>query len=472
MEVMKGWLVASSPSVRPGDTTPWFSSFWEFCQRYCDQRFGEAWHLSPEQSLLLHAENTVVPKQVVVISPRANNLRIELAYGTSLFALREKELPRFEELEVRNGLRVFRLEHALIRAPQHFFEESPLDAQVALKALRTPSSLLIALLEGGHSIIAGRLVGAFRTIGQTKIADEIVRAMGEVGHVIREKDPFEVELPELSTRATSPIVLRLQTLWRSARDAVVAEFPKSQGLPKDPETYLARIDDVYTLDAYHSLSIEGYTVTPELIEKVMSGSWDPENDQADRTNLNALAARGYWQAFQEVRRTVARILERDGDTTIVRRAHRDWYRQLFTPNVQAGLLDAGLLAGYRSQAVFLRNSHHIPPRAEIVPEAMEALFDLIEAEPEPSVRAVLGHWLFGYVHPFPDGNGRVARFVMNTLLAGGGYPWTVIRVDDRDDYLSALERASVAGDVGAFAKFVAKQMAFKPASTRKPKRRS
>ena len=45
-------------------------------------------------------------------------------------------------------------------------------------------------------------------------------------------------------------------------------------------------------------------------------------------------------------------------------------------------------------------------------------------------RAVLD-WLFGYIHPYPDGNGRMARFLMNAMLASGGYPWTVIRVEDR-----------------------------------------
>jgi hypothetical protein len=58
---MKGWLMSSSPSAREGDSTPWYASFWEFCARYCQDRFGEAWHLSPEQSLLLHAQNTVIP---------------------------------------------------------------------------------------------------------------------------------------------------------------------------------------------------------------------------------------------------------------------------------------------------------------------------------------------------------------------------------------------------------------------------
>jgi hypothetical protein len=58
-EVMKGWLISSSPSVREGDSTPWYASFWEFCTRYCNDRFGkEWWHLSPEQSLWLHGERT------------------------------------------------------------------------------------------------------------------------------------------------------------------------------------------------------------------------------------------------------------------------------------------------------------------------------------------------------------------------------------------------------------------------------
>jgi hypothetical protein len=48
-EVMKGWLMSSSPSARAGDSTPWYASFWEFCASYCRDRFDDAWHLSPEQ---------------------------------------------------------------------------------------------------------------------------------------------------------------------------------------------------------------------------------------------------------------------------------------------------------------------------------------------------------------------------------------------------------------------------------------
>ena len=60
-EVIKGWVISTCPGATPGDTTAWYASFWEFCACYCGHRFGDDWHLSPEQSLLLHAESTVIP---------------------------------------------------------------------------------------------------------------------------------------------------------------------------------------------------------------------------------------------------------------------------------------------------------------------------------------------------------------------------------------------------------------------------
>ncbi len=66
--------------------------------------------------------------------------------------------------------------------------------------------------------------------------------------------------------------------------------------------------------------------------------------------------------------------------------------------------------------------------------------------------------MFGYIHPYPDGNGRVARFLMNVMLASGGYPWTIIRVEDRDACLAARDRASIDMDIEPFAQFVAERL--------------
>jgi Fic family protein len=54
-----------------------------------------------------------------------------------------------------------------------------------------------------------------------------------------------------------------------------------------------------------------------------------------------------------------------------------------------------------------------------------------------------------------DGNGRIGRFLMNVMIAAGGYPWTVIPVPRRDAYMAALETASVAEDIRPFAEFLA-----------------
>lgn len=86
---------------------------------------------------------------------------------------------------------------------------------------------------------------------------------------------------------------------------------------------------------------------------------------------------------------------------------------------------------------------------------MPVLFELLTEEKEASVRAVLGHFIFVYIHPYMDGNGRMGRFLMNVMLASGGYPWTIIPVESRTTYMKALEQASVEQDITAFAEFLA-----------------
>jgi Fic family protein len=124
------------------------------------------------------------------------------------------------------------------------------------------------------------------------------------------------------------------------------------------------------------------------------------------------------------------------------------------PSVTAGLLRTADLAGYRSDPVYIRRSMHVPPRYEAVRDCMPAFFDLLRKEPEPSVRVVLGHFVFVYIHPYMDGNGRMGRFLMNVMLAAGGYPWTVIPLEKRDDYMAVLECASVEQDITSFASFL------------------
>jgi hypothetical protein len=455
-EVIKGWLMSSGPHAREGDSTPWYASFWEFCAGYCQDRFKNAWHLSPEQSILLHAQNTVIPTQVVVYCRKGTNHNMKLLFGTSLYDLNQPKMPPAADVSVKDGLRLFSPAAALVKIPETFFTRNPIETQVVLAGIREASDILRVLLNGGHSAKAGQIAGAFRRIGRPRMAEEIVRAMRLAGFDVRENDPFKPEQTfGVLPASTAPIVGRIRAMWESMREVVIETFPKAQGLPRNKRKYLQLVDDMYKSDAYHSLSIEGYSVTPALIGRVQRGDWDPDHHDHDRESRDALAARGYWQAFQKVKETVAGVIAGGSPGALARSAHTEWYRELFQPCVAAGLIEPGALAGYRNSAVYLRTSRYVPPRWEAVRDAMPALFDLLEQEPEPGVRAVLGHWLFGYIHPYPDGNGRIARFLMNAMLASGGYPWTVIRVEDRDAYLAALDRASVDTKIQPFAEFIA-----------------
>ncbi len=279
--------------------------------------------------------------------------------------------------------------------------------------------------------------------------------MQTAGYNIREKDPFENELNLiLPAREQSPYVNRIRLMWQRMREPILKQFPAAPGQPSDITAYLNAADDIYVTDAYHSLSIEGYQVSPELIEQVRIGDWDPDENKDDIEYRNALAARGYWQAYQAVRQSVRRVLKGENPGAVSNDDHGDWYREMFGPSVTAGLLWTTDLAGYRNDPVYIRRSMHVPPRFEAVRDCMPEFFDLLREEPEPSVRVVLGHFVFVYIHPYMDGNGRIGRFLMNVMLAAGGYPWAVIPLEKRDDYMNALESGSVKQDITPFAFFL------------------
>lgn len=100
------------------------------------------------------------------------------------------------------------------------------------------------------------------------------------------------------------------------------------------------------------------------------------------------------------------------------------------------------LVGNRDNVVMINGADHVPPPYEAVTDCMEALFDLMAAETSDAVNAVLGHFFIGFIHPYTDGNGRLARFLMNIAVAEGGYPWTIIHVQNRAEYMKSLDEAA------------------------------
>jgi hypothetical protein len=454
-EVTKGWYIPTPSDELRGDSSSWYASYWDFCAGYLANRYEDDYYISPEQSVQIHSDNWTVPQQLIIRTTQKTNHSTPLPFGTSLWNW-ESHVPKTAEIVVIKGIRMMTLPSSLIHCTPSVFSKNPIDVRTALAMIRDSSELTGLLLEGGHSTIAGRLAGAFRNIGRDKIADDILKTMQAADYDVRESDPFENEIPFLlSSRERSPYVNRIKLIWNKMREIVIMHFPKAPGLPNDHDKYMKQVEEIYVTDAYHSLSIERYKVTPELIVRVRSGTWDSKNNIEDRKQRDAMAARGYWLATEKVRESIRKILNGENSGKVGDTDHGEWYRELFAPSVTSGILKPSDLAGYRNDQVYIGGSKHVPINRDAVRDAMPALFDLLEEEPEASVRAVLGHFIFVFIHPYMDGNGRMGRFLMNVMLASGGYPWTVIPVEERKTYMEALEKASAGQDIEAFAIFLA-----------------
>lgn len=450
VEIMKGWLLVTDPTKQAGESALWYASFWNFLVVFLTKRFGKDYCLSAEASLALHTATTIIPKQVTVITKKPSGQLVQLPYQTSLFLYQDaKNLP--VERDIKNGLQVMTLPEAICRLSRTFFQEHPVETETALGLIREPGQLLHFLLKRGQTTMAGYLIGAYRHIGRTDTAQQILESMIAAGHKINIENPLTKATAHLSLRTISPHVNRLQVLWFRYRSPIVARFPTAPGLPHDPTAYLSAVEERYLNDAYNSLSIEGYQVSPTLIDCIRQGVWSPAKNSGER---DALAAKGYRLAFEAVRSSLQAILAGENAGTVAKKDLAIWYRALFSPAVQAGLVQDYHLAGYRSHQVYIQNSRHVPFPQMALLDSMDMFFELLEQEENPAVRAILGHFFFVHIHPYSDGNGRLGRFLMNVMMASGGYPWTIVPVAKRSIYMSALEQASCEDNIIDFVDFI------------------
>ena len=453
-EIIKGWYYRSNPLAQAGSTA-WLVHFWAFLAQYLESRFGDDYCLASDASLRMQSGLTTVPAQISVIITREDNNLIRLPSGKSIFPMKQAKLPAAREKI--HGVWCMTLESSLAVANAKFFTEAK---DLAVSALQAANSheVLRHIVDKQAPVLAARLAGAYQHIGRTVDANQIIQTMGSIGYKVKPENPFTEPVVILAgSRTPSPYRHRIRTMWAERRETVLQIFPEPPS-PVSKEDYLSRMDDVFVTDAYNSLSIEGYRVSEELIEKIASGAFNPEQHDADRQQLDALAALGYWETFKLIRAAVGRSFDGEDAATIFEREHRNWNVAMCGPMIRSGVMKLSDCLGYRNNVVMIKNSDHVPPPYEAVMDCMEELVERLHEEKEPCVRAILGHFFFVFIHPLPDRNGRLARFALNTMLASASYPWTVVRVSERQRYLDACESASFGADIRPFTEFIAGEL--------------
>ncbi len=200
-------------------------------------------------------------------------------------------------------------------------------------------------------------------------------------------------------------------------------------------------------DIYNSNAIEGNVLTlgetRQVLEQGITLTGRSLKDQKEARNLGA--ALDHMETL--VRESATPIREYD-----VRELHQFVLQGIDEENA----------GRYRSVDVQISGSAYAPPSSAAVPGDMEDFGAWLAHASVPTskgsvdglLHAVVAHTWFVQVHPFVDGNGRVARLLMNLLLMRYQYPIAIITRADRERYYDALE-TSQTSDLSALLSLVA-----------------
>lgn len=214
--------------------------------------------------------------------------------------------------------------------------------------------------------------------------------------------------------------------------------------------FLGRLRRFFRIkNIYHSNAIEGNELdvgeTRLVVEQGLTLTGKSLKDQSEAKNLSA--ALGFLEELAKTDSTP--FTEAD-----LRQLHQLVLKDIGNPD------DAG---GYRTVPVEISGSDYKPPGPESVLSEMQEFCGWLAKASVPGGKwqnsdgilvAAAAHTWFVRIHPFIDGNGRVARLLLNLILMRYGYPIAIITREDRNRYYDSLE-ISQASDLTGVASLIA-----------------
>lgn len=212
--------------------------------------------------------------------------------------------------------------------------------------------------------------------------------------------------------------------------------PFSEHLLKQLKEYF-RIGLTYSSNALEGNSLTE-TETKVVLEDGLTIGGKPLRDHYEAMGHSEAYSRLYDLAKNN------KITEKD-----VLELHRLFYNRI----------DEKKAGKYRAERVIITGSRYKLPNPEEVPELMAKFvsrLEILEGKEHPVIYSSLAHKEFVFVHPFIDGNGRVARLLMNLVLLQKGYCIAVIPPVLRSEYIRTLEKAHT--DDKEFKQFIAERV--------------
>lgn len=222
-----------------------------------------------------------------------------------------------------------------------------------------------------------------------------------------------------------------------------------------PRTAASLADLVRVMNCYYSNLIEGHNIRPKDIERALVNDFDADEG---RRNLQ-LEARAHIRIQKQIDEAAAR--RELGDPVseeFILKLHRDFYQD--APPAMLRIEGAGgtivMEPGRwrRHVAEDVTVGRHVPPSSAVVGRFMHYFAERYALERMRAGRRLLAipaaHHRFNFIHPFPDGNGRVSRLMTHAMVhhaaIGAHGLWSISRglargIENREEYKRMMDFA-------------------------------
>ena len=233
--------------------------------------------------------------------------------------------------------------------------------------------------------------------------------------------------------------------------------------PLDSEAE-ARIMQKFRLDwNYHSNNLEGnsltYGETKALILFGITAQGKPLKDHFEITGHNE-AINWILEIVKDETPLTEKFI-RELHTLLLKESS---YKEALTADGKPTrrLIEVGKYKTQPNHVVTVTGETFYFATPEETPARMHDLIEWFRKEKEkadvnPIILAALFHYRFIRIHPFDDGNGRVARILMNFILMQFGYPPAIIKTEDKENYYAVLRLAD-AGELEPFIEYIAENL--------------
>lgn len=421
------------------------TNFWQIIFQFLDLSFPEGWYFTGNYAYKFAVDNLSISSNKISIATAGKSNRIlKLPNSIEIVCSYDKDFKN-RKLQTKSffatNIHTQKNEALLINATNADYQNYKEELLALIKSSDRDEAYIINYFKQNSSpVLLARLIAALKQTEDFTLRLELEELYKVSGASSPIKNPFDA-VPELNIIERPAYLARFEISLAKAYKQL-SKMKKPRRLSRKINT--EDLDRIAIEDGYHSLTIEGYTVTKALLASIQQDKNYPGYSELK----DQVAAKGFINVLNYLKKIV------DSKFKINETLSRKIYEELWKPSINAGIIKAELDI-YRKHMVAIRGSHYVPPAHGKISYLIDELFDFASQIDNGFDLGIFLHYFYVSIHPHSDGNGRISRFLMNLSFIQDKYSWLTINSSLRGDYFQALQKSQIEDDISYFADFIA-----------------